>query len=253
MIMRDHNREPMPFFQARGIAPAAGFTSTVEDLARFASWQFRLLAKGGTEVIAANTLKEMHRVHWLDPNFTTARGWGYSVATRNGKIIVGHNGTCPGYHTQIDMSPKDKVAVIIMSNGNDVSPQTYSRNVFDIVAPAIAKAVGGSGKGEESEKSEKAEKAEKADPTLEKFVGRYDAPFGGETHVLIWDGSLTTFSVPTDNPVGTRPKYKRISDNVFRVVREDESLGETVTFELGPDGNVTRMIRSAGNYSIRVK
>jgi CubicO group peptidase (beta-lactamase class C family) len=238
-IMRDHSRKPMPFFQARGIAPAAGFTSTVEDLGKFASWQFRLLAKGGTEVLAANTLKEMHRVHWLDQNFRNAHGWGYSVENRNNKIIVGHNGSCPGYHTQIDMSPKDKVGVIIMTNGNGVSPQTYSRNVFDIVTPAIAKATESPGK------------AEKLDPTLEKFAGRYDQPLGGETHVLIVDGSLTTFSVPTDNPTGPRPKLKRVADNVFRVVREDGGLGETITFELGPDGRVTRMIRNS-NYSIRV-
>ena len=31
------------FYQVRGIAPAAGYASTVEDLGRFASWQFRLL------------------------------------------------------------------------------------------------------------------------------------------------------------------------------------------------------------------
>ena len=239
IIMRDHTRKPLPFFQVRGIAPAAGFTSTVEDLARFASWQFRLLAKGGTEVLTANTLKEMHRVHWLDPNFRTARGWGYSVENRNDKIIVGHNGSCPGYHTQIDMSPKDKVAIIVMANANDVSPQTYSRNMFDIVAPAIAKAIESPGK------------AEKADPTLDQFVGRYEQPLGGETHVLIVDGSLTTFSVPTDTPAGRRPKLKRVGDNTFRVVRDDGALGETITFELGPDGRVTRMVRNS-NYSIRV-
>ena len=37
----------MPPYQVRGIAPAAGFTSTVEDLGRFASWQFRVLAGEG--------------------------------------------------------------------------------------------------------------------------------------------------------------------------------------------------------------
>src|SRR5207244_302422 len=65
-ILRDRTRQPMPFFQARGIAPAAGYASTVEDLGRFASWQFRLLSKGGKEVLAANTLREMQRVHLLD-------------------------------------------------------------------------------------------------------------------------------------------------------------------------------------------
>ena len=70
---RDGGRAAMPFFQARGVAPAAGFASTVEDLARFAQWQFRLLRGGVTEVLKANTLREMYRVHWVDPDFETHR------------------------------------------------------------------------------------------------------------------------------------------------------------------------------------
>ena len=66
----------MPFFQARGVAPAAGFASTVEDLARFAQWQFRLLRGGATEVLKANTLREMYRVHWRRPRFRHHLGPG---------------------------------------------------------------------------------------------------------------------------------------------------------------------------------
>ncbi len=58
--VRDGHRAAVPFYEVRGMAPAFGFASTVEDLATFASWQLRLLAHGGTEVLAANTLKERH-------------------------------------------------------------------------------------------------------------------------------------------------------------------------------------------------
>ena len=40
---RGGGREKVEPFEGRGIAPAMGFASTVEDLAKFASWQFRLL------------------------------------------------------------------------------------------------------------------------------------------------------------------------------------------------------------------
>jgi CubicO group peptidase (beta-lactamase class C family) len=240
MRMRDGSRKVMPFFQVRGIAPAAGFASTVEDLSKFASWQFRLLKKGGTEILAANTLKEMHRVHWLEPNFRTARGWGYSISNRNDKLIVGHNGSCPGYHTQLDMWPKDKVAVVVMSNGNDVRPGTYSKNVYDVIAPAIEDAV------------KNPDKAKKPDPTLAKYVGKYQRPLGGETYVLIVEGKfLRTFSVPTDNPSGRRTKLERVEGNIFQAVRDDEKPTTKTVFEIGPDGRVTRMIRNS-NYSIRV-
>jgi CubicO group peptidase (beta-lactamase class C family) len=59
---RDGSRERVPPYQVRGIGPAAGFTSTVEDLGRFASWQFRVLAGEGDAVLDADTLREMQRV-----------------------------------------------------------------------------------------------------------------------------------------------------------------------------------------------
>mgnify|MGYP000666296553 CR=1 FL=1 len=37
---RNGERLPLPLFDAHGIGPAAGFSSTVEDLAKFGSWQF---------------------------------------------------------------------------------------------------------------------------------------------------------------------------------------------------------------------
>lgn len=236
--MRDGNRRPMPFLQIKGVAPAAGFASTVGDLARFASWQFRLIAKGGKEVLAANTLKEMQRVHFLDQDWRTARGLGFSVSQRDGKVFVGHGGSCPGYRTDLSISNKDKVAVIVMANASDVNPATYSQQIFDIVAPRIAKAL------------ESAAPVKKTDPGLDKFVGRYQRPLGGETEVLILDGELVLLPVPTDNPQRVT-KLKFVEGNTFRRVRDDGELGEKILFEQGPDGKVTRMIQNS-NYALRV-
>jgi hypothetical protein len=43
-LKRDGTRDLLKPFDTRGLAPAAGYTSTMEDLGKFASWQFRLLA-----------------------------------------------------------------------------------------------------------------------------------------------------------------------------------------------------------------
>ena len=40
-MTRDGARKPVKFFEANGINPAAGFSSTAEDLATFASWQLK--------------------------------------------------------------------------------------------------------------------------------------------------------------------------------------------------------------------
>ena len=238
MAGRDGQRTAIDFYQVRGIAPAAGYASTVEDLGRFASWQFRLLEEGGVEVLHATTLREMQRVHFVSETFSTYRGLGFGVSRRDGKTFVGHGGSCPGYRTNLSMSNEDKIAVIFMTNGGDVSPGSYTSAVFDLVAPVIEQAIDSPGE------------AEPPDPELEKYVGRYDRPLGGETHVLIKDGKLATVSFPTNNPRLTM--FEHVGEHTFQRIRDDGELGETTTFELGPDGEVTRMVRNT-NYSIRVR
>jgi CubicO group peptidase (beta-lactamase class C family) len=239
MKLRDGGRREVPFYHVNGIAPAAGFASTVEDLARFASWQFRLIGKGGQEVLKVNTLKKMHRVHWFDTDWRTTQGLGFSVSRQDEKIQVGHGGSCPGYRTQLSLRPKDKIAVIVMTNAQGVSPSAFGREVFDIVASAILMVIKEPGK------------AKKHDPALEKFVGRYDRPLGGETHAFIKDGQLVLMYLPSDNPSDSLTKLKHIEKNIFRRVRDDDELGEPIIFETALDGTVTRLIRNS-QYYIRV-
>ena len=47
-LMPDNSRGTNPFIDARGMAAATGITSTVEDMARFASAQFRAGRRGGS-------------------------------------------------------------------------------------------------------------------------------------------------------------------------------------------------------------
>jgi len=236
MKLRDGERREIPFYLVNGIAPAAGFASTVEDLASFASWQFRLLEKGGQEVLKVNTLKKMHRVHWLDPNWRTTRGLGFSVSRRDDKIEVGHGGSCPGYRTQLALRPQDKIAVVVMVNAQGVSPSAFVQEIFKFVSPAILAA------------SKKSDEAKKHDPVLERFVGRYDRPLGGETHVFIRDGQLVLMSLPSDSPSDSLTKLKHIKENIFRRVRTDKELAEAVIFELDPEGNPVRLVRNSQYY-----
>jgi len=96
----------------------------------------------------------------------------------------------------------------------------------------------------------------KADPatdeSLDMYTGRYDRALGGETHVFVLNGGLVTLGVPTTNPAGGLTKLEKVGEHTFRRVRDDGDLAEKVIFELGPDGEVTRMIRNS-NYSIRVR
>jgi CubicO group peptidase (beta-lactamase class C family) len=93
---RDGERSELAFFQVRGIAPAAGFASTVEDLAAFASWQFRVLEGDDDEVLSANTLREMQRVQWVDPDWEIHWGLGLVRTSTPGSPIRSWGRPSPG-------------------------------------------------------------------------------------------------------------------------------------------------------------
>jgi CubicO group peptidase (beta-lactamase class C family) len=235
-VARDGMRRPLPPFAARGIGPAAGFASTAEDLARFASWQFRLLAKGGTEVLKANTLREMQLVHWVDPDFETTWGLGFTVWRSGEKTFVGHGGTCPGYRTQLLLKPDERVATIVMANALGVNSQLMAQRMYDIVGPAIRAALKDS------------VKVKRPDPALAKYIGRYEASLGGEIAVVAWEDGLATLSLPTVDPVTRLSKLRMVGKHTFRRVRKDDAMGEAVVFDMGPDGRPTRMVWHSNHF-----
>src|SRR5581483_2103158 len=67
-------REVEPFVDIAAERPAGNLASNVEDLAKFVSLQLRDKPAGGSQVLKGSTLKEMHRVHWLWPDWKG--GWG---------------------------------------------------------------------------------------------------------------------------------------------------------------------------------
>ncbi|MEJ2207187.1 MAG: serine hydrolase [Gemmatimonadota bacterium] len=222
---RDGTRAEIPPYQVRGVRPAAGMLSTVEDLARFASWQFRALEGKDDGVLDRNTLREMQRVHWLEPDGDASYGLGFSISRRNGKTYVGHGGSCPGYESNLTLRPQDKIATTFMTNGRRVSAGRFARTAYDIVAPAIRAAVKGTG-------------AEPADPALERFVGLYSRPLGTESLVLTWEGQLVVIGLPTSDPLGGMTRLTHVEGGSFRRIRDDGDLGEEYLFEEDPDGTM---------------
>lgn len=243
-VRRDGSRQPVPRYAVRGIAPAAGFTSTVLDLSRFASWQFRVLgapAAAATEVLAANTLREMQRVQWMDPDWKVSRGLGFGIWRSGDKTFVGHGGYCPGYQSELLLQTDEKLATVFMTNTNGVDTRRWAQRAYDVVAPAVKKAL-------DDPKGAKA-----GDPSLERYAGRYQAFTAGERIVLPWDDGLAVLSLPSDNPTGDALiKLKPSGEHRFRRMRADDSLGEEVVFELGADGTPTRMLQHS-NYAVRVR
>ena len=110
----DGTRQPLPSIDARGMAAAAGVTSSARDMARFVAWQFHLLDGNDSGVLKASTLREMQRIHWMDPGWTNGFGLTFMIHKHPDRVLVGHGGAYPGYRTATFVSPEEKLGVIIL-------------------------------------------------------------------------------------------------------------------------------------------
>ena len=231
-------RRVEPFFNGAYMTPASNLASTVDDLAKYIELQFRTAPGpvGGAQILKGSTLAEMQRIQWLQPDWKSGWGLGWSISRRDDQTRIGHGGSVPGHRTQISFAPADKFGVVVLTNAADGRPGMYVNQAYSIVAPAIAKAAA-------AEKS-----AAKPDASWSKYAGVYTWE-DDEIHVAVLDGKLSMFDPSEDNPWATKVTLEPVSGNVFRQVGGD-AAGETVTFITDSSGKVTRL-EAPGYYLVR--
>jgi len=230
----DGTRRAMEYYDAGAIAPAGGMVSTVEDLSRFASLQFRDQPAGGDQILKGSTLREMQRVHWVYDSFSGGRGLGFYISHRDGKNFVGHGGSIGAHVSHLLTVPSDKIAVVVAINADNGSPATVARQAHKVIAPAIVKAT----------RKPEAAKAE-PDPAWGRFVGLYADPWGWEYEVLILNGELVMYGYdypPYDDASSGYTTLTPIDGSTFKRPNND-----LVIFELNDSGEVLRIKRN-NNY-----
>ncbi|MFN7962309.1 MAG: serine hydrolase [Thermoanaerobaculia bacterium] len=229
----DGTRPRAPETDARGLTPAANLSSNVLDLARFVSAQL-----GGPperRLLAAATLREMQRVQFLARDWSSGRGLGFLAWRQGGRTLVGHGGWVAGHRGQIAFDPATKVGVVVLTNSDEGGPAEYVKKAFELVAPAIEKAV---------------TPAPKSVPLVapERFVGTYHNPWGEETEVLLLDGELVLYDHAEPPAADVEAALTHLAPEseggtVFRLGAGPRKL----VFEMRPDGKVAR-IRLDENY-----
>ena len=205
-LNRNNEREKVNFFNADGIAAAAGFTSNVEDLAKFARWQIDLVKSLEKNILSPETLKLMHEIHWDDKLTSVTRGLGFGVYNFDGENWVGHGGSCPGYRSQLYINTNKELAYSVMINSSGTSPTKYIDGIHEILSNVTLK------KGEEINR-------------FEEFEGKYiSQPWVSETYVQSWGDNLALVSLPSDDPYISL--YKHIEGDVFKKILNNNDLGQ---------------------------
>jgi CubicO group peptidase (beta-lactamase class C family) len=99
------------------MGPAGQLWSTAADLARFAAF----LAKGDDRVLGAASVQEMRAPaaaagDAADVSAGSAYGLGMQIQDRDGRLLVGHGGSVPGFLAQLTISVEDDVAAVVLAN-----------------------------------------------------------------------------------------------------------------------------------------
>ncbi|WP_129308052.1 serine hydrolase domain-containing protein [Streptomyces sp. L2] len=107
---------PEPLEDLGRMTPAGQLWSTSGDLARFAAF----LAEGDERVLSAESVREMRT-----PSAPAAAaevadgvtyGLGMQIQHRDGRLLVGHSGSLPGFLANLVISVEDDVAAVVLTN-----------------------------------------------------------------------------------------------------------------------------------------
>lgn len=230
--LEDGSRKEVDFTNARGLVASANMTSTVEDLAKFASLQFR---EGhvvfGSQILKGSTLKEMLRIQWLNPNWKNGYGIGFAVWRQDDKTLVGHSGWISGYRSQFSFIPEDKIAVIVLTNSDDGDPVYFAERIFTIMLPSLRRATATS------------IDISIPDPSWIRYTGKYQDSWSFETEILLMNGKLVMYDFsypPEGNPRNNLVDLSPEGPNTFRLTGENGN-GELVIFEMSSSNKVTKV------------
>jgi CubicO group peptidase (beta-lactamase class C family) len=226
----DGSRAVNPFIDARGMAAATGLTSTVEDMAKFVSAQFRQGGRGGNRLLSTGSLREMHRIRVLESNWTQGNAIGFAVRKAGDRIYVSHGGSYPGYQTNTLIWLQGKVGVIVLTNADDSNPGAMATELMNTVGAAVSKAAAST-----------PAPAPAWDPSWSRFAGLYRGR-GGDSQVVEMNKRLVIINpagANLDNPTTLEP----LGDGRFRYVAATGGgpVGEVVRF-VEENGRVVRMI-----------
>lgn len=115
------------------MAPAGQLWSTAADLCRFAAF----LAEGDEKVLSAQSVREMRTPAAPPGGVGSGYGLGMQIVENDGRTLVGHGGSLPGFVACLWMSPEDGVAAVALANATSGPlTATVAADLIRIVAEA---------------------------------------------------------------------------------------------------------------------
>ena len=98
------------------------------------------LSEAENAVLSPHSLRDMHRIHWLEPSWSEGYGLGSMQYKLGDWSISGHAGGYPGYLTGFTLCREQSTAVIVLTNALGSAPPEYINQGYQLVLPEIIRA-----------------------------------------------------------------------------------------------------------------
>jgi CubicO group peptidase (beta-lactamase class C family) len=223
-----------------GMLAAGGLVTSVRDLARFASLQFKTMDDHAGPVLTGWSLRDMHRPRWLAPDWSHGQGIGWFLLRRDNAVYLSHGGSLPGYKSNLLINPNTKVAVIVLINADDGPAGDLAKGAMRLVRGPIATA------------SKPAEEPVPADPDLARFEGLYRDRWGEYARVAVVGDRLCVIRLEADDVRRATTTLERLGPTTFRTHVDERNMGSNVEdiieFTVDSDGRATSFTTESGAY-----
>lgn len=129
----DQKRQVFPHYKTNAYAPATGFLSNIQDLARYLS----VFVLGGKEnILSREFKKEMMRLQERTED-GEEYGLGLILARVGKRKLVGHSGGFNGFSSQILVDPQSGIGVVVLENSLRGSASALGRGILEMIFDAL--------------------------------------------------------------------------------------------------------------------
>jgi CubicO group peptidase (beta-lactamase class C family) len=234
----DDAPEPAPAVtDHNGYDAAAGLRSSVSDLAKWASLQFRTnpARRDGAQILAGKSLSEMHRVVFVEPDWRTGYGLAW-WATRIGENIHHqHDGSNPGYLSYLAFNKQHRLGVVALTNAQG---HGASANIAFQTLELLTQ------KADEIGKMTPLAEPVPTPQHLKPLLGRYEERnFGALFQIEYRAGELRLMIPP--NPLSPPPppptRLLATDRELVFAMETGRGAGEPVTFVRSDDGSISEL------------
>lgn len=235
-VNRDMKRQKVNLFHTKSMKPAMGLWTTVFDIAKFMSWQFRLREAKEKEILSSQTIKLMHTKHTKSKDGYLNWGLGFEVIEDfNGDVWVSHGGTCPGFVSLMQLNLTKKIGFAIMINGNKNSTFKFLNGMKHILSKTIV-----------------SDSNREFTINLKDYTGFYNMnPWNSEVYIMPWGKDLVMLQLPENSLEYGMRFYKHGKEDTFCQIDENGNTTDIITFERNKDGLVFRF-KNGGNFKTKI-